>query len=332
MKFILTLLALFIGQSAVEQSVSTNNLIMKNDITDIWDYYESNDLLALLENAQQGDDKDLDTFVQRFAPFTAVSGNQSKLWVLWPFRITPYERQLLNRRLDDDDFWWRLTLVSRGNGHGSLSYFRLPDKLTFSGLQVNDTTINLFMNDGTSIATNEAELFFKLFPKDKPADIDRAFASLCNQQYPEPVSISPMDLPVKQPFYDRELIYNDEFRWYEGQTEIANRTVNVYLHAESSEELERLLVIADKRLSEKFYEAAMRQMEKDMFHHKNDLWLDEDEDPLTEEMFKNRISLSEIAFNKDGSCTIYCDDDGIFHWHTVSIDIDTAGNYLGSGL
>lgn len=331
MKLILIILTLCTGQSVFAQTFNTNNIEMANKISDTWDY----NLMELLKKAQAGDQSDLHAFMQQFEPFVAASHNQTKLWVLRPFRITYYtdQRQILDDRPDSDDFQWGITLASLISGNFSISHLPLPHKLTFSGLEVDGTTIKIIMdNGGTPVATNEAELFFKLGGKDKPADIDHAFASLCNQQYPEPLKISAMDIPIKLPSYDGELTYNTVLHWYEGQIDIANRNVTLTFDAVSPKELERLLVIADRRLSEKFYDAAMRQMEKDMFHHKNDFWLDEGKEPLTEEMFRNRISVSEITFAKDGSCIIYCDDNGIFNWHTVSIAIDTAGNYLGSGL
>lgn len=193
MKFILTILALFIGQSVSEQNVSTNNPSMKNDIADTWNY----DLIALLKKAQNGDDSDLNTFIQHFAPFAAVSENQSKLWVLRPFRIADYsgQRQILSDRPDSDDFQWGITVASLINSRSVVSHLHLPYGKDFSGLQVDGMDIEILKADGTTIATNEAELFFKLSGKDKPDDIDRAFASLCNKQYPEPVRISAEDIP-----------------------------------------------------------------------------------------------------------------------------------------
>lgn len=193
MKFILTLLALFIGQSIAKQCVSTNNPIMKNDIADTWNY----NLIALLKKAQNGDDSALNAYVHQFVPFTAVSGNQSKLWVLRPFRIADYsgQRQILSERPDSDDFQWGITVASLINNRSVVSHLHLPYGKDFSGLQVDNMDVEILMVDGTSIETNEAELFFKLSGKYKTEDIDRAFASLCNKQYPEPVRISTKDIP-----------------------------------------------------------------------------------------------------------------------------------------
>src|SRR5690606_26594460 len=185
-----------------------------------------------------------------------------------------------------------------------------------------------------SIETNEAELFFKLSGKYKTEDIDRAFASLCNKQYPEPVRISAEEVPAKLPQYG-EWTYDTISHWYTTQIEIANHSVTVCIKAISPDELDRLLVIADKRLSQKFYEEAIRQMQKDMLHLKNDFWLDDDEEPLTEEAFRKRISLHSldgIYFEKDGSAEISCDDDGIFYGHTINIAVDANGNYIHAGL
>lgn len=55
---------------------------------------------------------------------------------------------------------------------------------------------------------------------------------------------------------------------------------------------------------------------------KNDNWLDDDEEPLTEEQFMSRMRLAEISMDEDGSFSFWYDDGDLFFGHTIVV----AGN------
>ena len=73
-------------------------------------------------------------------------------------------------------------------------------------------------------------------------------------------------------------------------------------------------------------------MENEMIALKNDLWLGEEELPITVEDFRKRISIDSIIFYEDCSSAIYCNDDDIFWGHAIEIDIAKNGKYESATL
>ena len=61
-------------------------------------------------------------------------------------------------------------------------------------------------------------------------------------------------------------------------------------------------------------------------------WMENDEieeksDEITKEMFIDKIEMSEITVNSDGSITLFYYDGDMFWGHSIEIDIDENGNY-----
>ena len=55
-------------------------------------------------------------------------------------------------------------------------------------------------------------------------------------------------------------------------------------------------------------------------------WLDnDDQDPITSDVFAKRITMGELAFRNDGSIEVYYDDDDIFWGHCIIAHIDADG-------
>lgn len=52
---------------------------------------------------------------------------------------------------------------------------------------------------------------------------------------------------------------------------------------------------------------------------KNDVWLDDDEPPLTALEFKSRMKLESISISPDGGFTFWHDDGDLFWGHAIQI-------------
>jgi hypothetical protein len=59
-----------------------------------------------------------------------------------------------------------------------------------------------------------------------------------------------------------------------------------------------------------------------LIDRKNNVWLQEDEEPVTETKFAETIELSSIDASSDGSFTVYFKDNDLFWGHIISVDID----------
>ena len=62
-------------------------------------------------------------------------------------------------------------------------------------------------------------------------------------------------------------------------------------------------------------------------------WLDnDDQDPITAEIFAKRITMGELAFRNDGTIEVYYDDDDIFWGHCIIANIDADGNPVDADI
>ena len=62
-------------------------------------------------------------------------------------------------------------------------------------------------------------------------------------------------------------------------------------------------------------------------------WLDnDDQDPITAEIFAKRITMGELAFRNDGTIEVYYDDDDIFWGHCIIANIDADGNPVSADI
>lgn len=62
-------------------------------------------------------------------------------------------------------------------------------------------------------------------------------------------------------------------------------------------------------------------------------WLDnDDQDPITSDVFAKRITMGELAFRNDGSIEVYYDDDDIFWGHCIIAHIDADGNLIDADI
>ncbi len=57
----------------------------------------------------------------------------------------------------------------------------------------------------------------------------------------------------------------------------------------------------------------------ELLETKNDVWLEEDEEPISREDFINTLTLKRVEFNADG-ITFWYDDGDLFWGHTVTVD------------
>lgn len=63
---------------------------------------------------------------------------------------------------------------------------------------------------------------------------------------------------------------------------------------------------------------------KQLLELKNDSWLDEDEEELSEAQFLAKMSLESIDIDESGSFTFWHDDGNLFFGHSIQISGDFA--------
>ena len=65
---------------------------------------------------------------------------------------------------------------------------------------------------------------------------------------------------------------------------------------------------------------------------KNDVWLEEDEEPLLEVDFRSRMTLESIIVGSEGDVSFYHHDGDLFWGHCIEVDIDERDRCVGTNI
>ena len=297
-------------------------------------------LMEMLKNAKEGNRDGINELLKTYSPLAAVNEDFSVLLLFRYFQVQYWneERSVLNCHPQDENFQCGITIVKAfEDGGGGQHNVYLPNNLKYKKLTIQDNEIEIITDDEKVVKTNATELSQKLWMKFTETDIENGYKNLCNEQYQKPEKPKVEDKVIHLPSCG-ELIYDEKFQWYEGTFTIDNKDIELIIHYETPKNFKNVLAFIDNQLKSKFYEKVLLEMEEKMVDLKNDNWLDEDEETgeeeqeITKEDFRKRISIENISFNNDCSSTIYCNDDDIFWGHSIEITVDENGNYTDSNL
>lgn len=297
-------------------------------MNDTWNY----DLLDLLRQAQAGQAAPLTDFLRRFAPLAATNADRSALLMLRRFDAAPSQdkRRVLNCRPSGFDFQPGITIATYSDTGGAQSNAYLPTDFTYLGLRLRGQEVELTRADAPALTTNLTELRRKLdfWGTFAEGDLRAAFGRLCNEHYAPraPAVPAPGELVLELPNVGR-LTYNPRYEYYEGSFMVDDQPVTLTLTYVAPPQSGPQQVWAAQQLQARFWESMLGAMTDQLLALKNDAWLEEKEQELSKEEFQQRVTLSGLAFDADGSAAIYCDDDDLFFGHTIEILVDKDGKY-----
>ncbi|MBI3853442.1 MAG: DUF2262 domain-containing protein [Verrucomicrobia bacterium] len=109
--------------------------------------------------------------------------------------------------------------------------------------------------------------------------------------------------------------------WYEAEISWASKNIRLSLSTDESKEIKQSLALAQalwnsqRDWSERIAEYAVTKL----LDLKNDTWLGEDEEELSREQFKSKMSLNSITVNPNGSFEFWYDDGDLFWGHSIRV-------------
>lgn len=115
--------------------------------------------------------------------------------------------------------------------------------------------------------------------------------------------------------YDRKYgCYNIETKWN-------NESIHLSLDVEDPSDFQTVVATAHKLWkNETIWNGPIKDFAvQELFELKNDSWLDDDEEELTSDQFKECMVLETISLDKDGSFEFWYDDGDLFWGHTILI-------------
>jgi hypothetical protein len=109
--------------------------------------------------------------------------------------------------------------------------------------------------------------------------------------------------------------------WFETQTEWNGNRINLYLDAEKDSEIQDALTTARSlwqdlgSWTKKIQDYAVNEL----LELKNETWLAKNEEEITADQFKSRMTLDSITVSPDGDFEFLHNDGDLFYGHAISI-------------
>jgi hypothetical protein len=123
---------------------------------------------------------------------------------------------------------------------------------------------------------------------------------------------------------------------FEGEVEYAGRRVwfSVPARTDSTEIEGDALTLAESvwPAIQSFDQKARQLASAQLLELKNDNWLGDDEDDLTDSQFQTRIALHAVYVSGDGEIMFYYDDGGIFCGHSIDVSGTVDGGFTGASI
>ncbi|MCR5557242.1 MAG: DUF2262 domain-containing protein [Butyrivibrio sp.] len=119
-----------------------------------------------------------------------------------------------------------------------------------------------------------------------------------------------------------EIVFNEEEGRYECQTDLAL----CYTVSGEGEDVPGAKALMEKLLPmlPELDKKSRNYAADELLETKNDVWLEEDEEPISKEDFVDTLILKKVEFNAEG-VTFWYDDGDLFWGHYVTVDSSADG-------
>lgn len=121
--------------------------------------------------------------------------------------------------------------------------------------------------------------------------------------------------------------------WFEAEAKWLGTEIELFLSGDLGDipDLEAQAIQLFEKQAE--WDSKIRaRITQDLLRLKNDTWLDEDEDPLSEQEFQEKIQLDNFVVYKDGDFAAWYNDGDTFWGHSISVDGNLDGRLTEVGI
>ncbi|OWR30757.1 hypothetical protein CDO73_09200 [Saccharibacillus sp. O23] len=169
----------------------------------------------------------------------------------------------------------------------------------------------------------------------KEAEIEEAFRGMETSVVPlPPVRRTEADNPPIELDGYGFLAFDESVQGFEGTFRAGESEIRAALDTAVREEaVRRLPRLAEllERLAETDA-AARRCAAEELTELKNDFWLDDGEEEITEEAFVARMDLESITLGEDGGATFWYADGDLFGGHTICVEQGGDGKFISAEM
>ncbi|WP_345681677.1 DUF2262 domain-containing protein [Novipirellula caenicola] len=118
-----------------------------------------------------------------------------------------------------------------------------------------------------------------------------------------------------------DLTLNRSIDRFEGEVNWNGESIRINFHTDKTQDISAGLEVAGKLFDEQlsWKQKVDDYAVQELLLVKNDVWLDDNESPLTADQFKSRMTLQSISIHPDGEFNFWHDDGDLFWGHSIQI-------------
>ncbi|OWA34034.1 hypothetical protein B9G55_17020 [Saccharibacillus sp. O16] len=166
-------------------------------------------------------------------------------------------------------------------------------------------------------------------------EIEKAFYSMSDLVVPPPpIKRTKADNPPIELQGQGQLEFEELLQWFKGSIHVGERKIRVALNTadrdEALELLPTLFELADAL--EETDASACRYAAEELLELKNDVWLDEEEEELSEEEFMSRMELESVTLEVEGRAAFWYADGDLFGGHTICVERNADRQFVSADL
>lgn len=126
------------------------------------------------------------------------------------------------------------------------------------------------------------------------------------------------------------LFYNAKLDCYEGEINLGEASIRLILELEDESLIENSLSKAVNVVPQliHYIEITKQHAVEQLLKLKNNSWLEEDEEPVSSQAFKELIVLKCLVFHPNSEITFYYDGNDLFAGHQIAITIDKNNHFV----
>lgn len=160
---------------------------------------------------------------------------------------------------------------------------------------------------------------------DRISDDEYSVLTLVRDYGPVPETRSPSGTP---PLIDEllgTLEWDDNLNWYHGQVNVAGASFDLSLNPNEGTDVSTALSRAKQIIGdfERYRQVVTDYAVEGLLDLKNEVWLHEDEDEVSADEFKSKMTLEAITVESDGGVTFWHRDGDLFWGHSIQVCIDS---------
>lgn len=130
------------------------------------------------------------------------------------------------------------------------------------------------------------------------------------------------------------LFYNAELDCYKEEINLGEVSIRLILESDGETSTEGSLNKAVDILPQltHYIEVTKQYAVEQLLKLKNNSWLEEDEEPVSSQAFKELMVLNCLVFYPNGEITFYYDDNDLFAGHQIAITIDKDNHFVHANI